>query len=104
MPGDALKEHDFGYTIPDFLAHFFVFFIFTFLLTGILHLKIKGTVNWNQLFITAILISLGYNIITEIIQIYIPGRAFEYKDLVVNFMGSLMGFMTYKFKIKLNTI
>lgn len=103
MPGNALKKHDFGYTVPDFIAHFSVFFILTFLLTGIFHLKDKGPINWNQLFISALFISMGYNIITEIVQIFIPGRSFEYKDLVVNFLGSIIGFMAYKFKIKLNT-
>ena len=103
IPGDALKEHDFGYTVPDFIAHFSVFLVLTFLLTGIFHLKDKDHINWNQLFIAAIFVSMGYNIITEIVQIFIPGRSFEYKDLVVNFVGSIMGFITYKFKIKLNT-
>ena len=44
-------------------------------------------------------------LITEILQGVLPiGRYFEFADMVANFMGIVLGFITYKLLISKNTL
>lgn len=38
-----------------------------------------------------LLISLSYSIITEVLQLYVPGRFFSYNDIAMNMAGSIFG-------------
>jgi len=70
------------------LAHFGEFFIFSFLLKRALE---SEGMNGKRALIMTILISIAYSSITEILQLYVPGRFFDYNDMLVNDMGALAG-------------
>jgi len=77
------------------IAHGVEFMILGFLV----HLYFK--VNHFKV-IYLITLGLGVALVDEIIQIFIPGRAFEFKDLAVDTLGYLLGLFLiyYIFKIK----
>ncbi|HPG43731.1 MAG TPA: VanZ family protein [Acholeplasmataceae bacterium] len=47
----------------------------------------------NIKFLYIVWLGLGVSLIDEIIQIFIPGRAFELKDLLVDNLGFIIGFV-----------
>lgn len=38
-----------------------------------------------------LMISLSYSAITEVLQLYVPGRFFSYSDIALNMAGSIFG-------------
>lgn len=70
----------------DELTHFSEFFILGFLLLK----SFPGSSRKN--FYLLILSGLGYSIFTETCQIFVPGRFFEFYDVLINSLGLLGGF------------
>lgn len=61
-------------------AHFGEFFVF-----GLLLSKAFPALR------NPLLISLSYSSITEVLQLYVPGRFFSYGDIALNMAGSIAG-------------
>jgi len=101
-PGEALPKPDFlDISIAGFLAHFGMFSVFSFLLAGIIHAeKDEGSPDWKVIYLV-IFWSLVFSIITETGQYFIPGRYFHILDIIVNFIGSIVGigilFLKFKY-------
>ncbi len=72
-----------------FLVHFGEFLVFGFLLQRALASE-KGLSARNALAL-AIILSFAYSALTEILQLYVPGRFFEYSDMLTNDLGALVG-------------
>ena len=70
------------------LAHFVLYLILGVLLLNALNYN-KQKRNAN--FVFALLISFIYAITDEIHQVFVPGRAFQIYDLLIDFLGSLIG-------------
>ena len=70
------------------LAHFVLYLILGVLLLNALNYN-KQKRNAN--FVFALLIIVLYAISDEIHQIFVPGRAFQIYDLLIDFLGSLIG-------------
>jgi len=79
---------------PATAYHLIIFFLFTFFLTA----SIKGTKKLNLKIVLIILgISLLYAISDEFHQSFIPGRTAVLKDVVIDFIGSLISVGIYWF-------
>ncbi|MFX1457590.1 MAG: VanZ family protein [Promethearchaeota archaeon] len=69
------------------LLHLFEFAFLTFLLFYGFFSKIKA--------INIIMVSIFYAIIDEIHQFFVPNRYFDFFDLIIDFSGVILGFISY---------
>ena len=100
-PGEALPKPEFlDINIIEFSAHFGMFLVFSFLLAGYVHYKDESGISKGKIFITVIIISLIFSLVTEGGQLIIPGRYFDVLDMVMNLMGTLIGIWLFFQKIK----
>ncbi len=70
----------------DYLEHFGVFFILGFL-------YVLSSKKDLPKYINKISILIIYAVITEIIQLFIPGRTFNPWDLIYNILGLVVGYI-----------
>ena len=80
------------------IAHFTLYFVLGFLLLNALHYNSLD--KRNNLIIT-LLVCIPYSISDEIHQIFVPGRAFQISDIVIDILGSLTGIWGYQMLIRL---
>jgi len=80
--------------------HFGIFFMFTFFLS----LTIKNKKFDNKTTFIILLISLVYAISDEFHQLFVPGRFYNIKDILIDFAGSLLSVLTLKVIEKFNKI
>ena len=73
-------------------AHFSEYFLLSLSLLLPLRLKLKKT--GRSLFLPPVLFSMFYALTDEIHQIYVPGRAFELKDLLIDSLGAVCAALT----------
>jgi len=83
---------------PDKIGHLVFYAILTLLLIGgfvhSLSWKQKGTKLW---ILFCMILAGTYGISLEFVQATIPGRSFDYADMLANFIGTLLGaFIYYK--------
>jgi len=74
----------------DKLAHFLMYFSFTFSIAGWVRLRKKMT--------SPIFVAIVLGIMIEFIQEYIPGRGFEYWDIIANSAGAISGPYFFQWK------
>lgn len=72
---------------PDYVFHFTVFFVWGLLLRLAIPLSFAKTM-WHLIGIIAIAFIFTY--LSEFFQVFIPGRAFNPKDLLLNFAGLIL--------------
>jgi len=84
-PGSALPRLNSPYS--DSVLHFTSFFIL-----GILTSISLFEANRKRILIISILIIL-YSLLLEWIQSFIPSRTMEFRDVIMNLGGTLMGFL-----------
>jgi VanZ family protein len=85
----------------DKAVHFFLFGVLM-LLTLWEFLKNKKQEVPDNLFPLSFSLCIGYGIMIEFIQIYIPGRSFSVYDMMANTLGVLMGFLIFRLMKKKN--
>ncbi len=86
-PGNAIEPVG-RLPFSSVLAHFGEFFVFSFLFRRALE---SEGMSMKRALIITILASFAYSGITEILQLYIPGRFFDYNDMLMNDAGALAG-------------
>jgi len=74
----------------DKVAHFFAYFITSFLFYLTFHTRFKKSD------IYAVIFSCGYGAILEVAQMLVPGRECSFKDLIANFSGVLFFFILHR--------
>lgn len=79
-------------TIVRTLAHLIQFFFFGLMIA--IHLVLYREKPWKQHFITLLVL---LPIFDESLQYFVPGRAFEVQDLIVDYIGILLGFILVVF-------
>jgi len=100
-PGKALPKPDFlDITLIEFTAHFGMFLVFSFLLTGSINLNSTFNLSAGKTCLLVVLISLLFSVFTESGQFLVPGRYFHMTDMGMNFLGSLGGIGLFFLKIK----
>ncbi len=76
-------------------AHFFAFLVLSFFVSGtFLSSNIKKNIAYKQFL--SVITSFLYAVSDEIHQYFIPGRAFQFFDIVVDFLGVLLGWLIMK--------
>lgn len=100
-PGEALPKPEFlNVTLIGFLVHFGMFFVFSFLMTGAIIQTEKFNKASLNIFAVVLAASLIFSLLTELGQIFIPGRYFQVVDIIINFAGSITGAWLYIRKYK----
>jgi VanZ family protein len=96
MPG-SLFSHSFFSDIPylDKAVHCFLFLVFALLFyNSISPAGIHGMKRQHAVMLTLI-ISLLYGIILEFLQNYVPGRSFEFTDIIADGTGAGLGIIIW---------
>jgi VanZ family protein len=75
----------------DKLKHFGAYFVLAFLLNFTLLIQKKYSILSKKSILFTLLITTFYGLIDEVHQIFIPGRYFDWWDLVADIVGSLIG-------------
>ncbi len=70
------------------LAHAFIYTVLGFLSTGVL---LTYEISMTKRFAAALIFCVLYSISDEIHQIFVPGRAFQFVDLLCDAAGSVLG-------------
>lgn len=98
MPKTGLWEDLLSF---DKVAHFFIFGILVFLMIVGLSKQYRYQFLRSKAVQLSLTVGILYGIIIEIIQQFIPGRGFEFADIIANTIGCFMGFglfyVVYKF-------
>jgi VanZ family protein len=98
-PGNALPKVPL-FPNADKLVHFSIFALFAFL-----WMRTKGGVPNQKYKLIPLGFSFIFPILLEYMQLFVPNRTFDYKDIAANLAGSLFGFIgfiiLYKAKSKL---
>ena len=68
---------------PSFIYHLLEYFVLSFFL-----FRAFNGYNVKNAFLLSILISTLYGVTDEIHQLFVPGRAFEIKDIFIDLLGS----------------
>ena len=92
VPGPQLS-------IKPLLYHFSVFFLFGLLLMICL---VRG--RDKELFSLAIVLSLGYALLDEFHQIFVPNRSASIGDILVDMFGVVFALIVYKITIEIRKI
>lgn len=79
------------------LAHYTEYLILGFL---VINMFTKN--NINNLYLISIILCIIYAISDEIHQIFIPGRACQLRDILIDSIGSITGIYLYKLYLKFN--
>jgi VanZ family protein len=74
------------------IYHFGVFFMFTFFL----FLALKSGKIKTKMILTVLLISLAYAFSDELHQLFVSGRFCSFKDIIVDFAGSICSMILIK--------
>ena len=77
------------------LMHFVEYTILAFLVYRALHHTLPASQKINLL---TIIFTLVFALSDEIHQLYVPGRAFQIIDLIIDFLGILFGVIIYEIK------
>jgi len=77
--------------IGDKIQHFLAYFVLGSILFFALHFQERFPMFRKRIFLSAIAICYLYGIFDEIHQIFIPGRSFDWFDLLANYTGSYLG-------------
>lgn len=100
VPGNALPGLSLGYIPLDLFIHVILYWLLSlFVVVGLLKQN-----NYLFLKLNAVTLSIAYanslGFLMELVQIFIHGRHFDFKDLTANLVGSLIGIVTYYFLYK----
>ena len=100
IPGNQIPKL-FG--VSDKIKHFGAYFVLAILLNFTLYVQNRFPLLSKKSFYFAFLFTLMYGIIDEVHQIFIPGRSFDWWDLVADVVGSLLGILFVKLVINENS-
>lgn len=93
IPGKSIPKI-FG--VSDKIKHFGAYFVLAFLLNFTLIIQKKYPFLAKNSILFTFLITLFYGLFDEIHQIFIPGRYFDWWDLVADAVGGLLGIVLVK--------
>ncbi|MBD3296471.1 MAG: hypothetical protein GF392_03810 [Candidatus Omnitrophica bacterium] len=78
-------------------VHILEYVLLSFLVYNALRLDLNRF--GKKLYVTGILFCLGAGLIDELIQLYIPSRVFDWRDVLINAGSSAVGFGIIRFNI-----
>ena len=93
IPGDSLPEVDIFQV--DKLVHFLIFGILMILSSyGLTKIKMKREMSINPHLMSGVY-SIGFGIMIEFIQRFVPGRSFSIADMIANAIGVALGYFLF---------
>jgi len=93
FPDSPITEDTFEFTLRN-AAHFILYFVLgIFILNALYFYKIK----WISLIGFSLLIAVLYALTDELHQYYVPGRAFQVNDLIIDTLGAMTGILIVAF-------
>ena len=103
-PGHSLPKLDM-FTIDgiDLIAHSGVFFILALLMTLGFKKQSRFSPLKEKTGMYVIILCTTFGVAIELLQIIIPGRGFEFFDMIANSLGSLMGYYIFGLANKYKT-
>ena len=75
---------------PDKLAHVGVYFIFCWFSRRALYFQVAVPFLKRWSFVGAFLLTCLYGYLDEVHQLYVPGRSYEYYDMLADAIGALL--------------
>ena len=87
----------------DKIKHFGAYFVLAFLLSFALKMQNRYPIVSKYSVLFTFMITLFYGLIDEVHQIFIPGRYFDWMDLLADVIGSLIGIFLAKIIISNNS-
>lgn len=87
LPGDQLPETPSG----DKFNHFAGYAVLSFLLFSWMRIKKGSAAGEIRLFQKTFLITAIYAVLDEVHQLFIPGRFFEWYDILADINGAVLG-------------
>lgn len=92
-PGKNMPETSLWQDLLSFdkVAHFFIFAVLVFLMIIGLSKQYRYLLLRRKAISISLITAIVYGILIEIIQHTIPGRAFEFSDIMANTIGCFMG-------------
>lgn len=91
LPGEDLPDVHFFHV--DKFAHFFIFGVLMILTSRGLKKTASITGAPVHPFLTAALLSIGFGILIEFLQRFVPGRSFSIADMLANSIGVGLGYL-----------
>jgi len=88
----------------DKIKHFGAYFVLAFLLSFALKMQNRFPIVSKYSVLFTFLITLFYGLIDEIHQIFIPGRYFDWLDLLADIVGSALGIFLVKLILTENSL
>lgn len=85
--------------VSDKVEHFGAYFVLSLLITFTFNLQTKIKILSKRAFIFSFIIVSFYGLFDEVHQLFIPGRMFDWWDLVADMVGALLGILVVKFII-----
>lgn len=89
--------------VSDKIKHFGAYFVLAILLNFTLYIQDRFPLLAKHSMLYTFFITLFYGLFDEVHQIFIPGRAFDWWDLVADIIGSVLGILLVKFIISENS-
>lgn len=80
---------------PDKIGHLVFYCIETLLLIIAFAKSQQWTTNRSIWILFAMLLAAAYGTMLEFVQAEIPGRSFDYADMLANFVGTIIGVILY---------
>ena len=99
--GEAVAAVSGGIPFASAIAHFGEFLVLGFLVNRALT---QGSNSGKKIFFSAALLCFAYSALTEILQIYVPGRFFAYEDILMNNVGALVGVSAIQAQLYINQV
>ena len=104
FPETSITEESFEVTLRN-LAHFFLYLVLGFFIFNAIY---QYRLKWTEMIGYSLLMTVLYALTDEIHQHYVPGRAFEIKDLLIDTFGAIVGILVIAFlyskRIKINVL
>ena len=98
IPGDKVPELTFWQWLkPDKIVHLLIFGVLCYLLlVAFYHPVSPGSIR-NHAVLWALLLTVGYGILTEVLQVYVFVKRFgDVRDALANALGAVAGWYVYK--------
>lgn len=87
---------NFSLTGIDKVAHFFIYFVLAFLLSGWISHPSQNHPIAHRATFSVLFVAIFYGITIEILQgAFFPARSFEISDIIANIIGCLAGVIFY---------
>jgi VanZ family protein len=91
LPGSKIPSV--GFSGIDKVAHFTLFYLWS--------LAVRFDFSQNFKWVIAFLVGLMFSYLTEVLQLFVEGRAFDYYDMITDSIGLSVGLMTGNFILKI---